>query len=97
MRTTITIDDELLRQAKRAALESGRSLSDVVADALRAMLLRRQERPRKRIRLTTAGANSTVRPGIDFSDNASVWAVLSEADGARLSPPPDEMDQRAAP
>ncbi|MEX0782055.1 MAG: type II toxin-antitoxin system VapB family antitoxin [Dehalococcoidia bacterium] len=84
MRTTITVDDELLRQAKRAAVQSGRSLSEVVGDALREMFMRRQATPRKRIRLTTAGRNSKVLPGVDFSDNASVWAILTEAEIERL-------------
>jgi hypothetical protein len=90
MRTTVSIDDELLRQAKRAAVDSGRSLSDVVSDALREMLLRRRPSQRKRVRVTTAGHGSHVLPGIDFSDNESIWALLSEADRDRLFGKPDE-------
>lgn len=84
MRTTVTIDDDLLRQAKRAAMESGRSLSDVVGDALREMFMRRRATTRKQIRLTTAGHDSKVLPGIDFSDNASVWAILTEGEIEKL-------------
>ena len=35
MRTTVKIDDELLKEAKKVALESGRSLAEVIDDALR--------------------------------------------------------------
>jgi len=35
MRTTINIDDALLAQAKQVAARTGRSLTDVVEDALR--------------------------------------------------------------
>lgn len=58
MRTTISIDDELLRQAKRAAVDSDRTLSEVVSEALRELMLRRKQPPSKRVRLTTAGHGS---------------------------------------
>ena len=40
MRTTLIIDDSLLRQAKRRAAERNVTVSDVVNDALRASLER---------------------------------------------------------
>lgn len=40
MRTTLVIDDELLRRAKRRAAETDATLSDVVNDALRTTLAR---------------------------------------------------------
>ena len=84
MRTTVSIDDELLRQAKLAAVESGQTLSDIVSEALRASLLRKQEKPRKRIRITTAGRGSRVIRGLDFSDNARVRAAMDEYDRRQL-------------
>lgn len=78
MRTTVTIDDDLLRQAKRAALDSDRSLSDVVAEALRELLCRRPAKPEYRVELITAGHGSRVVPGLDFSDNAAVRAAMDE-------------------
>ena len=41
MRTTVTIDDELIRQAKQRAAETGVSLSEIVNRALRDSLSRR--------------------------------------------------------
>lgn len=38
MRTTLTIDDELIVIAKKQAAEEGRSVSSVVSDALRRFL-----------------------------------------------------------
>ena len=35
MRTTVAIDDELLRQAKQEALDRGLTLSTVIEEALR--------------------------------------------------------------
>lgn len=38
MRTTISLDERLLRAAKRLAAQRGATLSEVIADALRAQL-----------------------------------------------------------
>ncbi|HYN28280.1 MAG TPA: type II toxin-antitoxin system VapB family antitoxin [Dermatophilaceae bacterium] len=43
MRTTITLDDHVLAEAKVIAARSGRTLSRVVEDALREQLARRRE------------------------------------------------------
>lgn len=76
MRTTVTIDDDLLRRAKREAVTSGRTLGQVLEDALRDALARRQpKRDRFRFRLVTAGG-SGVRDGVDISDNAAVRDVM---------------------
>lgn len=78
MRTTVSIDDDLLRQARLAAVESGRTLSEVVRDSLREALRRRSTRPGYRVELITAGHGSRVLPGLNFSDNAAVRAALEE-------------------
>jgi hypothetical protein len=85
MRTTVSIDDELLKQAKQRALERGTTLSDVVSEALRIAFSERPRGPRPKVRLITAGHGSRVMPGIDFSNNASVWAALTEYDRRQLA------------
>ena len=85
MRTTVSIDDDLLREAKRAALDSDRSLSDVVSEALREMLLRRRAAQPERVRLITSGHNSRVVPGLDFSDNAAVRAAMDEYEHRQMT------------
>lgn len=93
MRTTVTIEDDLLRQAKQRALERGTTLSDVVSEALRVALSERPRKSRPKIRLITAGHGSRLMPGVDFSNNASVWAALDEYDRRQLSVGnPDETD-----
>jgi hypothetical protein len=47
MRTTIRLDNDLLAEAKQAAIRSGRTLTAVIEDALRLALATKQE-PRKR-------------------------------------------------
>ena len=76
MRTTLTIDDDLLRRAKREAASTGRTLGQLVEDALRDSLARRPaSRERFRLRLVTSGG-SGLRDGIDLADNAAVRDVM---------------------
>ena len=61
MRTTLVLDDGLLRAAKRRAAERNTTLSAVVNDALRESL-REQPRQSRRFRLITfAGTAGRVR------------------------------------
>ncbi len=62
MRTTMTVDDDLLLQAKQRAAESGVSVSDVINSALRRGLA---EVPARRVAETgtiTYGTAKTVGP-----------------------------------
>jgi len=80
MRTTIRLDDDLLRRAKQRALDSGRTLNAVIEDALRAALQReptaRSGRP---LNLPTSGGGGTL-PGVDLDDMSSVYDIM---DGIR--------------
>ena len=78
MRTTVTIDDRLLKQAKLAATKAGRTLSDLVEDGLRTVLSDRPAKHAERIALPTYGG-SGLRPGIDLEDKDGLAAALDEA------------------
>jgi hypothetical protein len=78
MRTTITIDDGLLADARKAALESGQSLGHLVEDALRERLSRRRDMPSRRPELPLSGAAGGLQPGVNLDDGA---AVLDRMDG----------------
>jgi len=72
MRTTIRLDESLLAAAKKYAAESGRTLTSVLADALRETLSRRREPgERKPVRLRTMKGDG-MRPGVDLDDTASL-------------------------
>jgi hypothetical protein len=92
MRTTLTIDDELLAEFKRVAAATHRTLSYVIQDALRETLARRQEAAaRQPVRLPVIGGGG-LRPGVDLSDDARLLELLeSERDAAfREGPLPGE-------
>jgi len=81
MRTTITLDDALLRQAKQAAARSGRTLSDLVAEGLREVLLRRKTPARSTVRLPTVGGKG-IHPGLDLDDLGLILDAMDEPDAA---------------
>lgn len=92
MRTTLTIDDELLAEFKHVAAATHRTLSYVIQDALRETLARREEAAaRQPVRLPVIGGGG-VRPGVDLSDNARLLEFLeAERDTAfRGACPSDE-------
>jgi hypothetical protein len=76
MRTTIRLDDQLLDEAKRLALESGRTLTAVVEDALREVVARRKEAPKAdKTRLITDGGKG-LRPGVCLDNNADLLDIM---------------------
>jgi hypothetical protein len=82
MRTTINLDDELLREAKGVAAATGKSLTEVVEDSLREALSRRKKIVRgKRIELPTFKGNG-LQPGVDLNDSASLLDLMDRTDAA---------------
>jgi hypothetical protein len=76
MRTTINLPDDLILQAKKAALDADTTLTEIIGNALReALLKRRQKRPRRTIKLTTYGEGGTF-PGVDLDDTSSVLDLM---------------------
>ena len=84
MRTTVSIPDDVLREAKLAAARSGRTLSDVVEDALRVLLGRREAAVSTAPALPVFGG-SGLRPGVDLEDKEGLAALLDEPMDARAA------------
>ena len=78
MRTTISLDEPLLKKARRAALDRGISFNELVITALRVELSRTPEsRRREKVRLATFGGRG-LRPGVDLDDTASLEDIMNE-------------------
>ena len=76
MRTTVRLNDDLLREAKSYAAATGRTLTAVIEDALRETLSRRRERgSRPRIELKTVGGSGT-QPGVDLDDGSALLNLM---------------------
>ncbi len=79
MKTTIQIDDELLKEAKSAAEAAGRTLTELVEDALREALARRRVgASRARITLRTFKGRG-LRPGVDLDSSAALLDLMSSS------------------
>jgi hypothetical protein len=80
MRTTVRLDDDLLRRAKEYALRRGRSLTAVIEEALRSLLAPvDRPRPRRRIVLPTHGRGG-LQAGMDLDDSASLLDRMESSD-----------------
>ena len=81
MRTTIRLDDHLLAEAKLLAVQTGRTLTSVLEDALREMLARRKlSANRMPVSVKTVSGRGLL-PGIDLDDSASLLDTMAKADG----------------
>ncbi len=80
MRTTLRIDDQLLRTAKKAAAESGRTLTAVIEDALRqALATRKPKTNTTRFRLPVFDMGETL-PGVDLDNSAALLDLMEAGD-----------------
>ena len=80
VRTTVTIDDHLLAEAKAAAARSHRTLGAVIDDALRLAFARTSSTDAvTRVSLPAHGAGG-LRPGVDLDDREAIADLLGEND-----------------
>ena len=79
MRTTISLDDNLGRMARRRARQEGLSLSALIARALRSQLTARtRDEEVPPFRLVTAGGDGP-RPGVDLDRSSELLLSDDEA------------------
>lgn len=78
-RTTIRLDDQLMKDTKAAAAETGRTFTDFVADALRERLARRLGHP-KRDYVTLPTFKGALMPGVDLDDSAGLLDIMEGTD-----------------
>ena len=78
MRTTIRLPDDLLLAAKRRAVNTGRTLTRVIEDALRAALAREDFGPDEKIPTLPTFGSGGLRPGIDLDDSASLLDAMED-------------------
>ena len=81
MRTTVSLDGELLAMAKREALTQHRSLASLVEEALRQMLTGTAAVPKthRHANLPERGEGG-LQPGIDLDSAADLLFVMEKLD-----------------
>lgn len=70
MRTTLDLDDRVLKRAKREALERGETLTRFIEEAIRRHLVEPLQLPPYRLTLLTKKGEA--RPGVDWDDRDSI-------------------------
>ena len=76
MRTTIRLDEQLLKELKQLAARSGKSLTKTIEEALRESLSRqRKSGEREPVRLVTFSGNGLL-PGVDLDDSAALLDLM---------------------
>jgi len=76
VRTTLTLDDDVLRMARRRAAEAGRPLKDVINEALRAGLREGATRRRPAYTFTLKTVTGRVMPGVDLTDRDKLFDLM---------------------
>ena len=77
MRTTVRLPPGLMAQVKKLARETGRSMTEVIEDALRAAVASNGKSRAKRVSLVTVTGDG-LHPGVDLDDTS---ALLDRMDG----------------
>lgn len=77
MRTTVRIDDDLYAAVKERAARSGRTVAEVIEDALRSAMTNRGAAAAEIPPLPIFGG-SGVLPGIDLASNAGLRDAMEE-------------------
>ena len=72
-RTTLTVDDQLLRELKKKASEEGRTLQAVMNDLLRRSLVAGPSNP---YRFRLRGWKAVEQPGVDLLDRDSLFDLM---------------------
>ena len=76
-RTTLVLDDNLLRQLKKKAAEEGRTFQAVANELLRRALT---EPSRRSYRLKWQGWKATEQPGVNILDRDSLFELMDRSE-----------------
>ncbi|MDQ3424883.1 MAG: ribbon-helix-helix protein, CopG family [Actinomycetota bacterium] len=82
VRTTIRLDEQLLREAKAHAARTGRTLTAVIEDALRASFQRARLAPAEHASppVFRPRRRRGLQPGVDLSDSSTLLDLMESVD-----------------
>lgn len=75
MRTTVRLPPGLMAQVKRLARETGRSMTQVIEDALRIAVARSGGAATRTVTIVTATGDG-LQPGVDLDDSAALLDLM---------------------
>jgi hypothetical protein len=78
MRTTSRLSDDLLRRARKKAAEEGRTLTSLVEEALKVVLLDAKPATWTRVKLPISKATGGTLPGIDLNRSSDLEERMAD-------------------
>ncbi|MFH2007655.1 MAG: DUF2191 domain-containing protein [bacterium] len=78
MRTTLNLDNELLRQVKKIAADTDRTLTEVFQELLWQGLNQRSM-PQEEFRMEWTPVRGPVKPGVDLADRDSLLDTMEKS------------------
>jgi len=78
MRTTLRINDDILKRAKKRAANEGRTLTSLIEEGLAVILSRPKPTRQHRVKLPVSSASGGVLPGIDLNRSCELEEVMNE-------------------
>lgn len=78
MRTTVSIDDHLLTEAKRIAAETNTSITALIEEALRELLARRRDADKTAPLELTTFRGRGLHPGVNLDDSAALRDIMEK-------------------
>jgi hypothetical protein len=81
MRTTVRLDDDLLREVKQYAVEEEMTLTAVIHRALRELLARRRRLGEQERAVLPSFAGQGLQPGVDLDDSAALLELMERGGG----------------
>ncbi len=82
MRTTVRLDDDLMRQVRQYAARHDMTLTDVFHQALRELLARRKRTPERQRQPLPTFSGQGLQPGVDLDDAAALLELMERSDEA---------------
>jgi len=77
MRTTVRLDDALMKRAKREAAKRGETFTSLIEKGLRLVMAQSAQPARKRtVRLPVCRAGGGTLPGVDLANTADLLDIM---------------------
>ncbi|MGO9566064.1 MAG: hypothetical protein ACLP5H_00845 [Desulfomonilaceae bacterium] len=79
MRTTVRINDELLKRAKKRAAHEGRTLTSLLEEGLAVILAEAKGSRPEQVQLPMSKASGGVLPGVDLNRSSELEEVMNRS------------------
>jgi hypothetical protein len=77
MRTTVIIDDALMKKVRRLAASKGRTFTEILTEALGREVMG-EKRGGTGFRLNLVTVTGRPRPGVDLSDRDALYEIMGD-------------------